>query len=103
MEERTNSPQPVEAQPSPLGEFARLTGVLFDPNAAFPDIVARPRWWVPLVLLAVLTLSFLAVFHRLGGGWPGGRPWAGCWGRGPSGWWLRAWGRGFSACTVPTF
>ena len=46
MEEQTNSPQPVEAQPSPLEEFDRKTGVLFDPKATFPDIVARPRWWV---------------------------------------------------------
>lgn len=69
MEEQTNSSQPVEAQPSPLGEFDRMTGVLFDPKATFPDIVARPRWWVPLVLFGVLTLSFLAVFHRMGG-WP---------------------------------
>lgn len=67
MEEQTSSPQPQEAQALPLGEFDRMTGVLFDPKATFPDIVARPRWWVRLVLLAVLTLSFLAVFDRLGG------------------------------------
>ena len=51
------------------GEFDRLTGVLFDPKATFPDIVARPQWWVPVVLLTVLTLVFLTAFHRLGG-WP---------------------------------
>ena len=69
MEEPTNNPQREEGQAAPLGEAGRLTGVLFDPAATFPDIVARPRWWVPLALLAVVTLSFLAVFHRMGG-WP---------------------------------
>lgn len=50
-----------------LGEFDRLTGVLFDPKATFPDIVARPRWWVPVVVLTVLTLTFLTVFQQRGG------------------------------------
>ena len=61
------APPAAEAEPKGLGEFDRLTGVLFDPKATFPDIVARPRWWVPVALLTVLTLSFLAVFDRLGG------------------------------------
>lgn len=58
----------AEAPTEGLGEFDRLTGVLFDPKATFPDIVARPRWWVPVVVLSVLTLTFLAVFQQ-GGGW----------------------------------
>jgi len=51
----------------PLGEFDRLTGVLFDPKATFPDVVARGRWWVPLLLLALLGVGFtFAYTQRVG-------------------------------------
>ncbi|MGH9862025.1 MAG: YIP1 family protein [Candidatus Acidiferrales bacterium] len=50
-----------------LGEFDRLTGVLFDPKATFPDVVARGRWWVPLLLLALLGIGFtFAYTERVG-------------------------------------
>lgn len=47
-----------------MGEFDRLVGVLFDPKAAFADIVTKPRWWVPLILLTVLVLSFTFAFTQ---------------------------------------
>lgn len=53
-----------QATTTALGEFDRLTGALFDPKAAFADIAARPRWWVPLVLLALLVLGFLLAFSQ---------------------------------------
>jgi hypothetical protein len=57
--------EPVSAEP--MGELGRLGGVLFDPKPAFADIAARPRWWPPVVLLAVLSLVFITLFtERVG-------------------------------------
>jgi hypothetical protein len=51
-----------------MSPFDRLIGVLFDPQPAFADIAARPAgWWVPLVLLGVLSASFIVSFgERVG-------------------------------------
>ncbi|MGH9787631.1 MAG: YIP1 family protein [Candidatus Acidiferrales bacterium] len=48
----------------PMGELGRLGGVLFDPKPAFADIVQRPRWWVPLALLAALSVIFITLFSQ---------------------------------------
>lgn len=49
----------------PMGELGRLTGVLFDPKPAFADIAARPvRWWVPLLLLSVISVGFILLFSE---------------------------------------
>ncbi|MGA1994693.1 MAG: Yip1 family protein [Bryobacteraceae bacterium] len=51
----------VEPSPAGLSEFSRLTGVFFEPGKAFADIVARPRWLVPMLL--VILISLVAVFE----------------------------------------
>ncbi|MCI0403393.1 MAG: hypothetical protein L0212_07710, partial [Acidobacteria bacterium] len=49
----------------PMGELGRLGGVLFDPKPAFADIAARPaRWWVPLLLLSVISVGFILAFNQ---------------------------------------
>ncbi len=48
----------------PMGELDRLVGVLFDPKPAFADIARRPRPWVPLVLLSVLSIVFILLFSQ---------------------------------------
>ena len=50
-----------------LGEFARLSGVLWEPGATFRDIAARPRWWPPLVIVIALSLVFSVTFTQRGG------------------------------------
>ncbi|MCX6622934.1 MAG: Yip1 family protein, partial [Acidobacteria bacterium] len=52
------SMEPVQ----PKSELARLTGVIVDPKAAFTDIAARPRWWVPALILIILQFAFLYSF-----------------------------------------
>ncbi len=52
---------PLES-PQPMSEVARLTGVITNPVAAFTDIAARPRWWVPALILILLQVSFLYAF-----------------------------------------
>lgn len=50
--------------PKPMSETDRLIGVLFDPKPAFADVAARPRWWVPLILFAVLGVGFTYAFTQ---------------------------------------
>ncbi|MGP8244828.1 MAG: YIP1 family protein [Bryobacteraceae bacterium] len=40
-----------------MSEFSRLTGVFFEPGKTFADIVARPRWLVPMLLLILIGLA----------------------------------------------
>ena len=47
-----------------MSEFGRLSGVLFEPSAAFGDIAAHPRWWPPLAIIAVLSLGFIFTFSQ---------------------------------------
>lgn len=55
---------PQSAPVAPMSEAARLAGVYFDPGRAFADIAARPRWWVPMVLMMVAGLVMMSVFSQ---------------------------------------
>jgi hypothetical protein len=48
----------------PMSELGRLAGVFFSPGAAFKDIAARPRWWVPVLLGMIVTTAFLYLFSQ---------------------------------------
>jgi hypothetical protein len=50
-----------------MSEPARLVGVLWEPKPAFQDLAARPRWWVPIILLTVLSVAYLSMFARVVG------------------------------------
>jgi hypothetical protein len=59
------SPTPdVTPEPVPIGEAGRMTGVLFSPKATFENIVARPSWVAPLVVLCVLAIAVIALFGQ---------------------------------------
>ncbi len=45
-----------------MSPLSRLVNVLVEPKAAFTDIAARPGWWAPMILLAVLSVVFMASF-----------------------------------------
>jgi hypothetical protein len=47
-----------------MGEFARLSGVIFEPGAAFQDISTNTRWWPPLAIIIVLSLVFVYSFSQ---------------------------------------
>ena len=53
-----------EPQPQGLGEVSRLTGVFFEPTKTFQDIAARPNFWVPLIIIMVTSITFLALFSQ---------------------------------------
>jgi hypothetical protein len=59
------SPVPAPGQKS-LGAFARVTGVLFDPKNTFADIVRRPTWIAPMIILMVGWLALnMALVRRV--------------------------------------
>jgi hypothetical protein len=56
---------PATASSESLSEVSRVVGIFAYPKRAFADIVARPRWFVPLILLAIasICLSYLYSQH----------------------------------------
>jgi len=63
----TTPPSSIESaapQPARMGDFARLTGVLFSPKATYEDIAAKPSWALPLVIIVVLSVVVVAVFGQ---------------------------------------
>src|SRR4051812_1837082 len=59
----------IEPQPARMSEGERLVAVFFEPKKAFADIVQRPGWVVPmiLVLLGMLGMATAIAQHI---GWP---------------------------------
>lgn len=57
-------PPPLPPQPEKLSEFERLLGVFFSPSKAFADIARLPRWWIPVILLGMVSTIFLNAYSR---------------------------------------
>lgn len=49
------APSP-DQQPAKIGAFGRVTGVLFSPGETFADITRKPDWFLPLILLTILSV-----------------------------------------------
>src|SRR5580693_3808965 len=50
------SPAPGEQEPeAKIGAMGRVIGVLFSPKATFEDIVRKPNWIVPVLLMMLFT------------------------------------------------
>jgi Yip1 domain len=47
-----------------MNEAARLVGVFFSPGKAFADIARKPRWWIPVILMAILGTVYLNAFTQ---------------------------------------
>jgi hypothetical protein len=63
------APPPLTSQPEQppvheMSEAARLAGVFFSPGKTFNDIARRPRWWIPVILIAILGTVFLNAFTQ---------------------------------------
>jgi hypothetical protein len=52
----TTSSMPAPESQAALSPMGRIMGVFFSPKATFEDIVRKPSWVVPVVLLTVLSL-----------------------------------------------
>jgi hypothetical protein len=60
----TTLPAP-EAQPqATISPFGRIIGVFFSPKATFEDIVKKPSWLTPLVLLTLFSIAATVVFNQ---------------------------------------
>ena len=66
VEEATVSAAPVapRATTDERGFGPRLVGMLLEPREEFPAIVARPRFWLPLVCWMVLGMALTAVWMQ---------------------------------------
>jgi hypothetical protein len=50
-------PIPAPEAQATISPFGRITGVFFSPKTTFEDIVRKPSWLLPMVLLTVLSLA----------------------------------------------
>jgi hypothetical protein len=50
-----------------MNEVQRLFGVIWEPRPVFQDLAARPRFWVPLILLTALSILYVFTFSRVVG------------------------------------
>jgi Yip1 domain len=57
----------IDPQPAGMSEISRIVGVFFEPKKAFADIAARPRWIVPVLLIAILSMCTTYMYSQRGG------------------------------------
>lgn len=56
---------PVPApEPAALGPFARIMGVFVSPKSTFEDIVRKPTWVVPVVILVILSTAVCITINQ---------------------------------------
>jgi hypothetical protein len=61
--EATPAPKPK----GPPNEFEKIIGVFFEPAKTFADLGRHPNWWVPWLLLSVVSLGWIyAVQTKIG-------------------------------------
>jgi hypothetical protein len=56
------APQP-QAE-APLSEVSRLVGVFVDPKRTLADVLLRPRWYVPVILLTLCSLAVVVTYSQ---------------------------------------
>lgn len=47
---------PAPEAPASIGPFGRIVGMFFSPKATFEDIVRKPTWLIPVVVLTLLSI-----------------------------------------------
>jgi hypothetical protein len=53
-----------QSGPPQMSEAGRIAGIFFSPGKAFADIARRPRWWVPVLLIAILGTVYINAFTQ---------------------------------------
>jgi hypothetical protein len=48
-----------------VSEGGRIVGTFWEPKPVFEDLAQRPRWWVPLILLTLLSICYVFAFSHL--------------------------------------
>ncbi len=59
-----SSPAPAPEAQAPINHFGRMVGALFNPRATFEEVVHRPSWIAPVVLLTLLGLGISALLAQ---------------------------------------
>jgi hypothetical protein len=54
----------VPDAPPPMSTGARLIGIFFEPTRVFRDLRAHPEWLIPLLIVGILSATYLTVFTR---------------------------------------
>ncbi len=47
-----------------MSELNRLAGVFFTPSAALRDVARRPRWWIPMIVIGVVSTLLITAFGQ---------------------------------------
>lgn len=47
-----------------MSEVGRILGIFTSPKTAFADIVERPRWYIPVIILTVLAVAYITAYSR---------------------------------------
>src|SRR4051812_25360695 len=55
---------PVAAVDPPMSEVSRIVGVFFSPGQTFADVIKRPRWYIPVIILTVCSLAFVYLYSQ---------------------------------------
>jgi len=50
-------PDPAPEPQQPINHFGRIIGVFFSPSATFADIVKRPSWIVPMLVMCLIAIG----------------------------------------------
>lgn len=62
MSDMNTAPAPIDQQP--MSPISRVFGVFWEPGRTFQDIVARPGWWLPIILMVVFGLIFIFAMQQ---------------------------------------
>jgi hypothetical protein len=62
----TTTPVPVPEAPAAISPWGRVLGIFFSPKAIFEDIVRKPSWVLPVILVTVLScIAIIALNQRM--------------------------------------
>ena len=50
-----------------MSELRRVFGIFWEPGAVFQDLAARPRWWVPMLLVIASAVVYTYAFSQIVG------------------------------------
>jgi hypothetical protein len=56
------TPEPIAARP--MSDAARIRGVFVDPKPVFADVLQRPRWIIPAIILTICSLAIIYTYSQ---------------------------------------
>ncbi len=57
-------PIPPNLEPAPLSEPARIINTFVAPSKTFADLRRKSSWWVPWLLISIVSIAFMLVVDR---------------------------------------